>query len=168
MSDRPWQRGLGLALLVVAAILHLALTRPLSQRLDRALEQHARLRRDRAALEADARATARAERARADALRAFAAAAGPGEELPRTRRAALDLLAGSGLRRVRLSVRPGTSSSKPAVQLQASGPFLAARRWLDRLVEPGSGLVVENLRLRGEGADVTLDLAASRVELAAP
>ena len=166
MIGQPWQRGLGVALLVVAAILHLSFTRPRSQRLDRALDEHARLRRERVAAESEARARARTERGRADALQAVAAAPGPGEELPRTRRAVLDLLENSGLRRVHLAVRPRTASSKPTIQLQAAGPFAAARRWLDRLVEPGSGFVLDSVRLRAEGSDLAIDLAACRLEAA--
>jgi type II secretory pathway component PulM len=166
MTGRSLVRALGPGMLALAVVVHLGLTRPATRRLDRGLDEHARLRRERAAVEVQVREAERAERARKEALGAFAALAGPGEALPRARRAALDLIEGSGLRRVQLSVRPAALGWPVAIQLRAAGPFRDARPWLDRLVAPGCGLVLDRIALRAAGAELSLDLAASRLEAA--
>jgi len=152
----------GAALVLVAALLHVAVARPLQARASAAADNYRRARDERR----DARARADELERRAAALERAAAAvaaarSAPGGGVREVRRGVVDVVTRSRVSGVRLGVRPGRPPASAAVALSAEGPFADVLRLTAELARPGSGLVLERVRLVSRPPRVGVDVEAS-------
>jgi hypothetical protein len=147
---------------LLAALLYAAVTRPLESQAVAAGEQYRQARdqrRDARARVADLERRAAARR-RAAAMLAAARVA-PGGGVREVRRGVVEIVTRSRVSSVRLGVRPGRPPASAAVALSAEGPFADVVRLMAELTRPGSGLVLDRVRLVSRPPRVALDVDAS-------
>jgi hypothetical protein len=89
-----------------------------------------------------------------------AATSGPGDPVVRLRRSVVGSLEGATVSGARLAVSAGRSPVGARVQFSAEGRYAEILRLAGHLVRPGTGLVLENVRLRPGPAGLALDLSA--------
>jgi hypothetical protein len=89
-----------------------------------------------------------------------AATRGPGDPVVRLRRSVVGSLEGATVSGARLAVTAGRPPVGARVQLSAEGRYAEILRLAGHLVRPGTGLVLENVRLRPGAAGLALDLSA--------
>lgn len=147
---------------LLALLLYVAVARPLESRALAAGEEYRRARdqrRDARARVAELERRA-AARARAAAILAAARNA-PGGGVREVRRGVVDIVTRAGVSSVRLGVRPGRPPVSASVSLSAEGPFADVVRLTGELARPGSGLVLDRVRLVSRPPRIGLDVDAS-------
>jgi hypothetical protein len=142
-----------LALLALAATLHVGLTLPLQREAGQALAEYRRLREERK----DARARL-AGPGRGGARRAPATGT-PADPLAALRRSALACLAGARVVGVRLEVRPAAAPAAATLRLSAEGDYAELVRLAGRLA--ASGVVLGQVRFAPAASGLLLDLEAT-------
>jgi hypothetical protein len=163
LRSRP---GLLTALLVLAAALVYWLgTRPLEEKAMVAADQYRRAREERHAQQARLAPLERGEAAVRHASASFSSlSTGPGADLRGVRRAVVTTLRGAKLSGVRLAVRPGRPPVAASVHLVASGTFHDVVELSGQLVRPGSGFILDQVRLSPRSSAVDLELDAFGLE----
>jgi hypothetical protein len=151
--------GGGLALL--AALVHFVVARPLRSEAFSLGEKYAQAREERRAARARAEALERRAAALERAAATIAAARSTPAGVREVRRGVVDIVTRAGVSSVRLGVRPGRSPASASVALSAEGPFADVVRLTGELARPGSGLVLERVRLSARPPRVALDVEAS-------
>jgi hypothetical protein len=152
-------RLLGVAMLVLAAILHAAVAGPARNAAIAAAEEQRRLRSERREVQQGLGRVQREQAARAAAARAIGAAPVPeGREAPLLRRALLVSLQEFPLEAVRLSVRPGRSPVGASASLSAEGALDDVLRLSAELVRPGHGLALSRARFAAAPSGVGLEV----------
>ena len=147
--------------LLLALVLHLAVTRPQRQELAGALEESRRLRGDARGARAH---LAELERGESLRVRAFADAAAAGAApLAALRGSALAALQRSQVGGVRLEVRPGTPPLAATLKLSAAGPQAEVLALVERLSGPGTGIVLQQVRLAPAAGGLSIDMEAARL-----
>ena len=148
-------------MLMLAAVVHLGLTRPLERRTSSTLLELKRLDAERRQV-----ASRMASLSRREALdRRLASAYSPAVlgsmgTLTAVRLSVVDSLGAADVTGVRLSVRPG-SARTPRVSLLAQGGFEQVVRLSAQLVRPGTGLVLEQAVFSSRASLVDLSLQAT-------
>jgi hypothetical protein len=145
-------------LVAAAGLLYLAITVPARRAAAEAQDAYGREREERQGLRsrlAERELTAAAE---ARATAAVAMAGTPGYPVGHLRRSVVASLEGAGVSGVRISVTPGRDPVAARLQLSAEGPYAEALRLTGRLVRPGSGLILETVRLRPSAAGLGIDV----------
>jgi hypothetical protein len=151
-------------LLVLAGLLHLGLASPTRARAMAAQEEYSRARVERQRLRARRleleRRRAALEKVAPTLTTASPSAGDPVNELRLLVVAALQRRSVSG---VQLTVGAGRPPVGATVHLSASGAFAEVMLLCGELAGPGSGIVLERLRLSAGAAGVALDLQALRL-----
>ncbi|HKC12260.1 MAG TPA: hypothetical protein VKI41_09525 [Vicinamibacteria bacterium] len=147
-------------LLLGAGLLYTGVTLPAHRAEADAEAAVARARAERPGLRA--RLAARELQAAADKASAGVAAAtsGPGDPVVRLRRSVVGSLEGATVSGARLAVTAGRPPVGARVQFSAEGRYAEILRLAGHLVRPGTGLVLESVRLRPGAAGLALDLSA--------
>jgi hypothetical protein len=145
--------AVALALIAGAALLYVAWARPLESRAAAAADEFRKARQERHAAEARL-ALARRR------VSALDAAGGAPSDPPALRRSVVRLLEHSRLSSVRLVVRPDRPPVTARVSLFADGAFADLVQLSGRLVRPGTGLVLERLRLAPRSSALGMDVEA--------
>jgi hypothetical protein len=156
-------RLLGLAPLLAAVLLYAGAVHPLRARAEAARDEYREARRARQQAQSQLAPLERRETLRRQAAAVFAhAAADEGGPTAALRRSVLATLEGSGASGVRLGVRPGPGPAEATVRLSAVASFADAVRLSGELAGPGSGLILQRVRLepRGDRQRVGLDVEA--------
>ena len=149
--------------LLAAILLYAGLALPLSARAGQARDEYRQARRERQQAQAQLAPLERREAARRQAAAVFASAAlGEGGPAAALRRSVLATLEGSRARAVRLSVRPGPGPVEATVRVSAAASFPDAVRLSGELARPGTGLILQRVRLepRGDRKQINLDVEA--------
>ncbi len=158
---RTSARVLAALLLLGAGLLYVGVTLPAHRAAADAEDAVGRARAERPGLRA--RLAEREHQAAAEdkaSAAVAAAASGPGDPVVRLRRSVVGSLDGAAVSAVRLAVTAGRSPVGARLQLSAEGRFAEILRLAGHLVRPGTGLVLENVRLRPSPAGLALDLSA--------
>jgi hypothetical protein len=144
--------------LVAAVLLYGGVAVPLRARADRARDAYAQARRARQQAQVELASLQRREAAWRQA--ALPAATPEDEAAAALRRTVLAALEAGGATNVRLSVRP--SPRGPSVRVSATAPYAAAVRLAADMARPGTGLVLERVRLqpRADRGRVALEVEA--------
>lgn len=151
-------RTTAVAMLLLAAALYWGVARPHEGRALAAADAYARARDERRAVRARLRAAeARLLVARRmeEALRRVAAT--PEEAVRHVRRSVVEAIGGTGVRDVRLGVRPG--AHELGVQLGLTGPPLAVLDAAGRVARPGTGVVLDRVDIARRKTGVAMELA---------
>jgi hypothetical protein len=149
-----------LALLLAALAVYLAVARPLRQQERRTSEEHRRLRDERRVQQSKLAALERRE-ARHRSLAAAARAWGQADAVREARLAVVRTLDQAALHDVRLGVSAATRPAALAsVKLSAQGEFEDVVRTSGELVRPGSGFVLDSVRLSPREQGVILSVEA--------
>ena len=161
-------RALALAPLVAAVLVYAGVVLPLRARARVAADAYRDVRRERYEVRAQLASIERRERARRQAALVFAGPGSAERGAAAVRRSVLATLQGARVSGVRLAVRPSGPAGGTSVHVSGAGPFSEAVRLAGDLVAPGSGLVLDHVRLdrRGERDLVHLDLEALALESA--
>jgi hypothetical protein len=153
-------RLVALGLLLAALAVYLAAARPLRQQERQASAEHRRLREERRAQQSKLAALERRE-SRYRSLASAARAWGRADAVREARLAVVRTLDRAALHDVRLGV---SAADRPAalasVQLTAHGQFEDVVRTSGELVRPGSGFVLDSVRLSPRQEDVMLSVEA--------
>jgi hypothetical protein len=150
------------ALALLALGLYAGVARPLESRALTAGEEYRRARDERRDARARAAELERRAAARARAAAVLAAAGSvPGGGVREVRRGVVDIVTRSRVSSVRLGVRPGRPPASASVSLSAEGPFADVVRLTGELARPGSGLVLDRVRLVSRPPRVGVDVSAS-------
>lgn len=155
----------GVLLLAATAAVYWGVAVPLQRKAAAAAEDYRRARDERRA----ARSRLGEIQRRESALRRAAPPAAVATALARdpvgeTRRGIVSSLEGAGLSGVRLAVAPGAPPAAAQVRLSADGPFATVVRVAGELVRPGSGVILERLRLSGQDGRVSLRLEGAGLQ----
>lgn len=154
-------RWVAAALAVAAALLFLAVARPLRVRAlalgdDYRVAREARRQQRELLQERERR-----EAALRQAVAVVSATPRPaGEAVRQVRRTVVQALDGAQLGDVRLSVRPGRASGGASVRVSASGSVESVLSLTGVLAEPGRGVVLDQVRFARDGGRLTLDVEA--------
>ena len=153
------------ALLALLALgLYLGVDGPARRTLLRAGDEQRRLRGERRELQKRLLPLERADAARSRAEAALRAAPPPqGQEAQSLRKSALASVAGEPLSELRVAVRPGSGTRPAAVELGCAGGLEAVLRTVDRMTQPGSGVVLSRARLAAAPLGVGLSLVAEGI-----
>jgi len=149
-----------LALLLVAVVVYAAVARPLRQQQSLAADEYRRLRDERRTQQSRLAALERRE-SRDQSLAAAADAWSRRDVVREARLAVLRTLDQASLRDVRLGVsRTNTPAALASVKLTAQGDFGDVVHTSGQLVRPGSGFVLESVRMspRAEGVNLSLEV----------
>ena len=164
LRTRP---GLTAGLLFLAALLvYLVGARPLQEKALLAADEYRRARDERRAQQTRLLPLERREAALRQAAASFSSLSnGPTADPRGVRRAVVASLDGARVSGVHLAVRPGRAPVAASVHLVASGTFHDVVLLSGHLVRPGSGLILDRLRLAPRPPLVDLDLEAFGLEL---
>lgn len=154
---------LALVLLVLAVAVYLGVTRPATQALMAATEEHRQARDARAARQGRLARIERREREQARALALLAGASS--HSLPAVRRRVLERLSGLPLSEVRLDVTVAPSPAFAEAKVAVQGDFSDVVTLSSRLARPDAGLALKNVTFARDERDerVKLALTASTV-----
>lgn len=155
-------RLLGLALLLGGLLVYVGLALPARRASANAGDDYRKARGQRRdALQRLSRMErVRTARAQAAAALVGKGASGSDASLLEFRRSVLSSVEGHGVSNVRLRVTPGRPPVAARVSLSADGSFADVVGLAGGLVSPGSGLVLDQVRIRPAAAGVALDLEA--------
>ncbi len=156
-------RSWGLALLALAFVVHVGVTRPAQQAAAASADRYSDVRRERREA---ARRLAEAERRaallqRASVVVAPAAAGGSREAVQKVRSDVVRSLRDSGVGRVRLEVRPAAPPVAATVSIRAEAGFFDLLGLAASIIRPGAGLVLERMSLSVGSTGLLLQLDAS-------
>lgn len=151
---------LAFALAAVGAALYLGVALPAASRLSAAREELADLERQRAARTAG---LARQQR-RQEALRRVGRSP-EAASLMGIRREIVASVDRSRLNEVTVDVKPGRAPAAAVVRVQARGTFAELMSLVQRLAAPGSGLVLDRVRLVHFPSSIALELEGQAVGL---
>jgi hypothetical protein len=158
---RASARVLAALLLMGAGLLYTGVTLPAHRAAADAEAALARARAERPGLRARLAERERQAAAEDKASAAVAAAtSGPGDPVVRLRRSVVGSLEGAAVSGTRLAVSAGRSPVGARVQLSAEGRYAEILRLAGHVVRPGTGLVLESVRLRPSPAGLALELSA--------
>ncbi|HXB55769.1 MAG TPA: hypothetical protein VN461_13355 [Vicinamibacteria bacterium] len=158
---RTSARVLAALLLLGAGLLYAGVTLPAHRVAADTEAAVGRARAERPGLHARLAAQQRQAAAEDKATAAVAAAtSGPGDPVVRLRRSVVASLEGAPVSGARLAVTAGRPPVGARVQVSADGRYAEILRLVGHLVRPGTGLVLENVRLRPGSAGLSLDLIA--------
>lgn len=149
--------------LLAAILLYAAVVVPLRARAGQARDDYREARRARQQAQLQLAPLERRETLRRQAAAIFAeAATGEGGPTAALRRSVLATLEGSGATAVRLGVRPGPGPTGATVRVSAAASFPDAVRLSGELAGPGTGLILQLVRLepRGIRKQIGIDLEA--------
>jgi beta-phosphoglucomutase-like phosphatase (HAD superfamily) len=151
-------------LLASAGLLHFGYTLPNQRAVGALAEEHRR------ALEKLREVQERrelAERRKAEYQRVAAvlasAARGSDEPAPELRRSVLEALEGAGLVGVRVTVGAGRDSVGATLQVSGRGRAFDVVRFSGTLVQPGTGVVLERVRLWAQPTAIAFDITGVRL-----
>lgn len=157
---------LAAALALAAVGLHYGVSEPARLESARASDEHRRLRDERRELMRRLQPLERHEAARARAVAALVATPLPKAWEPQLmRRSVLARLGERPLRGVRVAVRPSRGASAASVSLTCEGELREVLSLVTDLVRPGSGLVLDRVRLGATPGGVQLELDAEGVRV---
>ncbi|PYQ20319.1 MAG: hypothetical protein DMF81_18990 [Acidobacteria bacterium] len=160
-------RWAAIVLLMLAGVLYLGAAMPLQTQAGAASEQY---RQARDQLRDARRRLATLERRNATRARAQAALGAArsahGGGLREVRRGVVELVTRAHVSAVRLGVRPGAPPASAAVGLSAEGSFADVIQLAGELARPGSGLVLDRVRVTSRPPRVALDVDAAGLGMA--
>jgi len=149
--------------LLAAIFLYAGVAVPLRARASQARDEYREARRARQQAQSQLTPLDRRETLRRQAAAIFAdAATGEGGPTAALRRSVLATLEGSGAAAVRLGVRPGPGATEATVRVSAAASFPDAVRLSGELAGPGTGLILQRVRLepRGNRKQIGIDVEA--------
>ena len=151
-------------LLLVASLFHLGFATPTRARATAAQEEYSRTRAERQRLRARRYGLQRRQAALEKLVPALSASpAHTGDPVNELRRLVVAALKKRAVSDVHLSVGAGRAPVGATVRLSASGGFAEIMLLCSEIARPGSGIVLERLRLSGSGSTVALDLQGLRL-----
>jgi len=155
---------LGGLLMVLAGLLHLGFASPTRARATAVQEEYSRLRVERHRLRGRRLELERRHAALEKVARGLSTpSASAGDPVNELRLLVLAALEKRAVSAVHLSVGAGRSPVGATLRLSASGAFAEIFLLCGDFVQPGSGIVLERLRLSGAGSAVALDLQGLRL-----
>lgn len=157
-------RGLAGLLFLLAGLTYFGLALPSRARATAAQEELSRARAERQRLHVRRTELERRQAAVDRAARMLIAESNPeADPVNRLRLFVVDALKGRALSDVRLGVSAGRPPVAATVRLSATGAFGELMRLCSRLVGPGSGIVLERVRLGGHDSGLALELEGLRL-----
>jgi hypothetical protein len=157
-------RRLGLGLLLAGLLVYVGVARPAWRAAADTGDEYRKAREQRReALQRLSKAE-RVRGARARAAGAVAAGSSPGAGLLELRRSVLSSLEGHAVSNVRLRVTAGRAPVVARVSLSGEGGFAEVVGLAGGLVRPGSGLVLDQVRIRPAPVGATLEMEALSLE----
>ena len=148
----------------MAAAVALGVAIPLRHQALDAADEYGRLRRERHDLQARLSRFERAEWARRRVAVVFAPGGSMEDRIRAVRRSVLGSLGDSRLTEVRVGVQPTRATGSAAVRVRAEGPFADVLQVTGRLARPGTGLILDQVRLNPRSTTVALEVNAVSLE----